>query len=332
MLDLFEFIETNENEDIFVQFPNLKMNNSPAFYIILRGITGNIMLKQTFRDETFVQDQDLLNPKHKSIVSNNEIEKEDMTIEPELILGLCDLLDVLKTKCKSDLNVIPRYISDTFTLQDLSEVLSNHKLIHKNKVFFDSLNNEFCNHYYHSYKSNHTVAFLHLYRILEYVSYAFPVMYASSTGDFSKSFESLKSLFTGEKDQGELKVFKYFIKNIMSVERDFERLSIEIDIVSPLEEYNERIYITIIGICDKTIFNESENKLNSKLSIKFSEFSTFIITVRNRFFHLKNSVDNNIQSIDIVDSDYFFSLLNSKCAYFISLITLEVIKKSLFQV
>ena len=96
-------------------------------------------------------------------------------------------------------------------------------------------------------------------------------------------------------------------------------------------EANQRIYKTILHICDKNTFDEPRNAENSRISIKFSEFSSFIITIRNRFFHLKNSQDNNIQSVDIVDSDHFFSLINRKCAYFLSLVTLVVIKNSYFQ-
>lgn len=329
MLYPFEFFEHSEDERIYVKYPNLRIKNSPAFYLILRGLVGTIKIKQTFRDITFNQDVDFL--KINSTALSNEIDLEKREIPSELKVELQNLILLLKTKCKSDIDILPKYISDTFTIADLSEVLSDRALVHRNKGFFESLNNEFCNFYYHTYRESHTVAFLHLYRILEYVSYSFPLMYAASTKDFSKSFDALKSLFSGDKDQGELKVFKYFITNVMSLEKDYERLTIDINIVADIDEFRERIYNTILRICDKSVFEESRNITNSKLCIKFSEFSSFIITLRNRFFHLKNSQDTNIHSIDVVDSDYFFSLINNKCAYFLSLITFLIIKKSYFQ-
>ncbi|PRY89526.1 hypothetical protein [Mongoliibacter ruber] len=331
MVEPFEFSEIDEQDRIFTQYPNLKINNSPAFYLILRGIIGNIQIKQTFREITFQQTRDFLNPVEKPVSIAGEESKSETSIEEGLKTAISNLLEVLKTKCKSNLEILPKYISDTFSLKDLSDVLSDRRAVHRNKNFFESLNNEFSNFYYHTSKENHTVAFLHLYRILEFVSYSFPVMYAASTKDFSKSFDILKTLFSGDKDKGELKVFKDFIENVMSVEKDYKRLSIDINIISDLEEYNERVYNTILSICDKSIFEEPRNKKNSKISIKFPEFSSFIITIRNRFFHLKNSQDNNIQSVDIVDSDFFFSLINRKCAYFLSLVTLVVIKRSYFQ-
>jgi hypothetical protein len=331
MIKPFEFSEIDEQDRIFTQYPNLKINNSPAFYLILRGIIGNIQVKQTFREITFQQTRDFLNPVEKPVSITGEEITNETPIEEGLKTEISNLLEVLKTKCKSNLEILPKYISDTFSLKDLSDVLSDRKAIHRNKNFFESLNNEFSNFYYNTSKENHTVAFLHLYRILEFISYTFPVMYAASTKDFSKSFDILKTLFSGDKDKGELKVFKDFIEIVMSVEKDYKRLSIDINIISDFEEYNERIYNTILNICDKSIFEEPRNTKNSKISIKFPEFSSFIITVRNRFFHLKNSQDNNIQSVDIVDSDFFFSLINQKCAYFLSLVTLVVIKQSYFQ-
>jgi hypothetical protein len=329
MIHPFEFYEQFEDQQIYTQYPNLKINDSPAFYLLLRGIIGTIKIKQTFRDVTFNQTVDLLKPTmaRASVVS----ETDNQEVAGDLSFAISGMLQILRTRCKPDIEVLPKYIADSFTLSDLSELLANRALIHRNKVFFESLNNEYCNFYYHTNNKSHTVAFLHLYRILEYVSYSFPLMYAASSKDFSKSFEALKGLFTGEKDQGELKVFKYFISNVMSTEQDYERLTIDINVTAPLEEYNERIYKTIIRICDKTIFEDGRNIENSKLCIKFAEFSSFIITIRNRFFHLKNSQDINITSVDVVDSDHFFHTINSQCAYFLSLVTFVIIKKSYFQ-
>ena len=330
MIEPFEYSENFEEHRIFTIYPNLKIQNSPAFYLLLRGITGTLKIEQTFRNEIFNQEVDLLN--ERSIdASSREVDIEKKIINADLKPGILNLIEVLKIKCKSDIEILPKYISETYTLEDLSRVLSDRATIHRNKDFFKSLNYEFSNFYYFTHINSHTVAFLHLYRILEFVSYSFPLMYAVSTKDFNKSFNELKSLFSGDKDQGELNVFKKFINNIVSAEKDYKKLTIDIFITSELPEYNERIYKTILRICSREIFDESKSVENSKLSIKFPEFSSFIITLRNRFFHLKNSQDSNMHSIDIVDSDYFFSLINKKCAYFLSLITFVIIKKSYFE-
>ena len=257
MPDPFEFSEIDEYDRIFRDYPILKIGNSPAFYLILRGIIGNIKIRQTFRGKQFSQVRNLLVPQELPYIAEMGEKITKQPIPEELKSGILGVLDILKTRCKSNLEVLPQYISDSFTLKDLSDVLLNKEVIHRNKNFFDSLNNEYCNYYYHTDRDSHTVAFLHLYRVLEYISYTFPVMYASSTKDFSQSFELLKTLFSGEKDKGELKVFKDFIKKIISNERAYRNLSIDIDIVSDLEEYNTRIYKTLLTICGAEVFDEA---------------------------------------------------------------------------
>ena len=251
---------------------------------------------------------------------------EEIEIDEDLKFEIGNLIHLLQSK--SELTKLEKYFGDDFNLEDLSRLLEDRQLTFRNKIFYDNLNNEFLNFHYNTYKNNHTVAFLHLYRILEYTSYTFPLLYAVSTKDFSNSFESLRVLFSGDKDKGELKVYKDFITEIFGKDKYYSRISIDINITSDLPEYNERIYNTLIKICDKDIFEFSKNSEFSKIAIKFTEFSSFIITVRNRFFHLKNSQSNNMHSIDIVDSEHFFKLINRKCAYFISLVTLEIIQKS----
>src|SRR5690606_16805113 len=127
---------------IFNKYPNLRIdNNSPAFYIILRGIIGTLRIKQNFRDITFTAEANLLVP----IPPQGSTGTEETTYElnEDLKFEISNLLEILKPRCKSNLEILPKYISDTFTLQDLSEVLADRSIIHKNRTFFESLNNEY---------------------------------------------------------------------------------------------------------------------------------------------------------------------------------------------
>lgn len=58
-----------------------------------------------------------------------------------------------------------------------------------------------------------TESFLYLYRILEYISVAFPMLYAASERDFRKSHAFLQGLIEQEKD-GDLKVLERAIPMI----------------------------------------------------------------------------------------------------------------------
>ncbi|WP_294317879.1 hypothetical protein [uncultured Chryseobacterium sp.] len=323
---IFETFDINDDDVIFISNPSLKITGKsvPSYYLILRGIVGNIKIKQLFRGDIFEQDYNYLSLQ-KNISFSEEVMIKEITDEKKnAINNLVNLLHRKTTFIK-----LEKYLDD-FTLTDLSNVIADRNIARRNKIFFDNLNNEFLNFFYYSYKNNQTIAFLHLYRILEYISYTFPLLYSLKTKDFSKSFDSLRDLFNGDKDKGELKVFKNFILNIFAKEKNYERTTIEIDILSESTEYNEIIFKMLKSICSNDIFESGLELENSRLSIKFTEFSSFIITIRNRFFHLKNSQTNNILSTDIIDAEHFFSLINTKCAYFISLITFEIISRSCF--
>ena len=337
--ELFEFSEIDIDDKAFVAYPNLKLTaSSPAFYIILRGLVGELKIKQLYRSNEFVQNINYLNPYtlNTSIeLQQYEIEETkldelevdaDATIDDDIKEQISHILDLLKGK--SRLSKLEKFFEEDYTINDLSLILSNRLITNRNKNFYSNLLNEFANFFYNTNKKDHTLAFLHIYRILEYTSYTFPLIYSLNTKDYVNSFENLRTLFSGDKEKGELKVFKEFIFEIFGKQKYYERLSIDIDIVAELPEYSERIYKTLITICDNEIFESAKNVENKKVSIKFIHFSSFIITIRNRFFHLKNSQSNNIHSIDIVDANHFFSLINSKCAYFMSMVTFEVIKKS----
>jgi len=47
--------------------------------------------------------------------------------------------------------------------------------------------------------------------------------------------------------------------------------------------------------------------------------------LRNRFFHYSNGNQANITAAEIVDSDYFFSLINERCLHYISKIFHSVV-------
>ena len=56
-------------------------------------------------------------------------------------------------------------------------------------------------------------SFVHIYRTLEFMSYSFPMIYASKSMDYRGSYEHLKKFMNGDSD-GELKFFKTFLKEL----------------------------------------------------------------------------------------------------------------------
>ena len=81
--------------------------------------------------------------------------------------------------------------------------------------------------------------------------------------------------------------------------------------------------------CPENLFDSNDTEEPRKIAIKFSEYSSFIINVRNRFFHLFNSGQPNLQSDEILDADFFFSMINKQSVNWLSVILLEVLSFSL---
>src|SRR5262245_38924997 len=127
--------------------------NTPAIVLLLRGLIGSTTIKHLFTHTQF----------------NQEI----------------DYLDLVGSKGGiAPLERLKNYISIDLTIEEFASYFTSPQLRHKNVDFFKRLNNEFNNFHYYSHKESHTTAFLYLYRILESVSYAFPLIYASKTNDF----------------------------------------------------------------------------------------------------------------------------------------------------
>jgi hypothetical protein len=295
----FEHIETLDDGVFTENTSSLKVTDgqSPKL-ILLRSIVGSIRIKHNLTDTIFEQNFDYLDP-------NNT--RADI----------------------SPLEKIALYLGNELSLEDLGLVFKNRKFIHQNQQFFDRLNKEFSNYYYYQSKQSYTTAFAFLYRILETVSYAFPLIYASKSQDYKGTYTFLKECLSGNKDKGELGFFKSFIKVAFKDDPLLES-SINIDILADTEEIQRVFYRAIDKACpDKDIFSPVDTIEPRRFAINFSDYSSFIINLRNRFFHLFNSGQPNLQSDDILDADYFFNLVNKQTANWLTIVLIEIFKHNI---
>src|SRR5690606_16433409 len=74
---------------------------------------------------------------------------------------------------------------------------------------------EICYYFYYSNNGNHQSAFVNLYRILEFISYSFPLIHSSHFGNFSGSFDALKSYFMDNKTS-EIAFFEKFVEKLFN--------------------------------------------------------------------------------------------------------------------
>ncbi|WP_341225641.1 hypothetical protein [uncultured Arcticibacterium sp.] len=216
-------------------------------------------------------------------------------------------------------------LNDSIELEDLEKFFFDRRYSIKNKEFFNRLENEFCNFLTYQSKGNYTTAFIFLYRILEVISFSFPLIYASKTYDFKHTYGKLKEIFSNNSGntKGELGFLKSAIK-VMFEDSSLLETSIDIDL-NDEHEKNVKIYKAIKSVVDHKIYH-TDTIENSKISICFGDVSSFIITLRNRFFHLFNRGDKNLESIEIIDPDYLFSKINEPVFTWICVVYIEINK------
>lgn len=296
MIKPFEYTEVLSTSDFNDNTSVFNLNNilSPKL-VLLRGIVGSIRLHHTLSQTNFEQNVDYL-----------------------------DLQGI--NAGKSVFERLKEYISEDLSNDDIFQVFKNQKYIVQNNDFFESLCNEFNNFYYYENKGSHTTAFAFIYRILETISYAFPLTYAVKTNNFQGTYSLLKGYLNGVKDKGELGFFKKFIQELFKDDPAPES-SITIEINHPDVDIQKAFFKSFKKACpDPNLYDPNDTDEPNRISIKFTEYSSFVINLRNRFFHFFNSGQPNLHSSDIMDADSFFGMVNKKSVYWISVVLFQIIK------
>lgn len=215
----------------------------------------------------------------------------------------------------------PNLISENIEPDDIATFINNNKFV--NRKFYDNLLNELSHFVYESNKNSHTTAFIFIYRLLEKVSYAFPMIYTSRTQDFVRSFNDLKDLMTSDSEKKELGFFKKFVEVLYEKDPIF-LTSIDMDIYDENSEIQIMLFKELKRVLDERIIHADTDE-PSKLSIKFGDMGSFIVTIRNRFFHNMNGHPNNIKSSNVPDSNLLFLSINDRALYWIATVFLGIL-------
>lgn len=221
----------------------------------------------------------------------------------------------------------PKLIGENVSDIDLAVYIESVKFHNRN--FYKEILSEISHYFIHEKSGSHTAAFIYLYRLLEKISYCFPLIYISKTNDFKNSYSFLKSLICGNKDKGELGFFKTFVQQLYK-EDPISETSIDLAINVEDENIQSIFYGSLKGICDQDIISENTEEPRC-LSIKYCDMGGFLITVRNKFFHNLSDKGRNLEGSTMVDSDLLFSLINKQGLQWISTIFLGVISYNLSQ-
>lgn len=290
------YYSENLSQRVFSQLPErLKVggDGDPEILLIIRLLSGNLKLEHN----------------HTSKMIKNRINYFSSDFVPY-------------ANWKKD---FPKILSEDVTAEDISLFIDQTQF--RNRTFYKAILSEISHFILHENKKSHTSAFIYIYRILEKISYAFPLIYSSKSQDFLQSFKQLKDLMVGDDEKKELGFFKTFV-TMLYKDDSISETSIDIEINSTNEDVKKQMFNELKKVSTTKILH-SDTSEPDVLSIKYCEMGSFIITVRNRFFHNLNGGSKNIESDKIVDSEELFSFINPMAMHWLSMIFLGVISYSL---
>lgn len=220
------------------QLPNsLKIvgTSDPEILLIMRLLSGNVELTHNY--------------------SNNRVKSRTNYFSSDLIAF---------TNWNRE---FPSLISEDVTSADISTFIDENKYV--NRSFYSKVLSEVSQFLLHKKKGSHTSAFIYIYRILEKISYAFPLIYASKSQDFLSSFNQLKNMMVGDKEKKELGFFKIFIE--MLYENDsISSTSIDININANDIDVQRQMYKVLKEVSGNEITHEDSVEFH-KFSVKFCE-------------------------------------------------------------
>lgn len=215
--------------------------------------------------------------------------------------------------------IFKKLIYPDYKVSELESYINKTK--YTNIKFFKNLNQEVLLFFYQTSKRNHTTAFLHVYRMLEYISYTFPLIYAAKGKEYFQTFESLQSFFT--QSNQELSFLSRFLEYFLDTDWGKDA-NAEIRFIStPLEARKDHFSIIKECIEQSRIVHKIDDEL---LVVKYKHIIDLVITVRNRYFHFQSNRNYNIQSSRLGDSDEFFKNINFISFNWISYIYIKVLK------
>ena len=190
----------------------------------------------------------------------------------------------------------------------------------RNQGVFEKLLNEISQFLYFEELSP-TTAFLHLYRSLEWISYCTPMIYASVTRDFKKTYNSLKSFFTDD-NSGEIGFFIAFLNTIIQGDSAIQRFQFEYCSIGNEKDLIETEFIRLAK--DKGINLNFEDGV---CRIYFGNAVKLFKVVRDRYFHFSSGCEKeNIEAISF-DIEDFIRPLNTVLINWISVVLSLIITR-----
>lgn len=171
-------------------------------------------------------------------------------------------------------------------------------------------------------RGEHALAFLHCYRFLEHIAFAFPMLYASRSPNFVKAFAQLKDFFSGATSEGELRFFERFIEASLDLAVREQTISIDFGSVDPAFAVKT---FSVVKNQFKPADVVSEN-VGVSIEVKCQGLTSACANLRNRFFHFRATEPANISVNAIGVPDQMFEAVNNHIFNWLSFIYFETLK------
>lgn len=190
-----------------------------------------------------------------------------------------------------------------------------------NRDFFREVLAEFSNYFIQTRRLNHATAFVHLYRILERISYSVPLLYCATQKDFVGTFNDLKSLFKDD-IPGELGLFKKFLEQGRFIDR------LKLDAALPITFVSINGYQgAYFNLTDRLYKHfQSTDAATHQMEVQFKNIPNLLVAVRNRLFHARTGDgQSNVKMQEVIDMDEYLGCLNPIFCNFLAIVTLRTI-------
>ena len=193
-----------------------------------------------------------------------------------------------------------------------------------NRAFYNNVLTEYCFFFYHKMRGNHTSAFVHLYRTLEFISYSFPLIHASTNRNYYRTYDEIRSYFSGTA-QSELKFLRTFTNKLFENDPILQT-TMDFSIVAQDLALQGKIYNTFKRIFGSDVDVQFDDALK-KFTMPHKKLIDATVTLRNRFFHFATGgYQDNVSSYEVDHPDSFFENFNLQAATWVSIIYFEMLK------
>ncbi len=203
-------------------------------------------------------------------------------------------------------DLISYIFEETPDLDEFLRILRNMR--GRNHSFYKSLCDELSLCIFAMKNERHTEAFLSLYRSLERMSAACPLIYSSRQNDFKTAHTFLSGIYKDEKSPGELGLLKAFLSDYAKENQDFQVATLDV----PIPNWGGAFAVELTRQWRDVIEREaSYARIDTETGIitcPFPKVASLIVTIRNRSFH-NLSGQKNLDLFRLMGPEPLFSVL-----------------------